>query len=101
MFELQLDAESNRMAATIPRSREAFDLLWRQIVDFQNATARAILVGDEFVGHVSLFAAEGQHHVGYWIDRAYWGMGIASRALQLFLLEVAQRPLVATVVTSN
>ena len=40
-------------------------------------------------------------HVGYWIDRAYWGMGIASRALHLLLREVAKRPLVAAAATSN
>jgi RimJ/RimL family protein N-acetyltransferase len=44
---------------------------------------------------------DGQDHVGYWIDRAYWGKGIASRALHLLLREVAKRPLVATVATSN
>src|SRR5262249_14378869 len=44
---------------------------------------------------------DGQDHVGYWIDRAYWGMGIASRALHLLLQEVAKRPLVATAATSN
>jgi RimJ/RimL family protein N-acetyltransferase len=42
-----------------------------------------------------------QDHVGYWIDRAYWGRGIASRALHLLLQEVAKRPLVATAATSN
>ena len=44
---------------------------------------------------------DGEDHVGYWIDRAYWGKGIASRALHLLLREVAKRPLVATVATSN
>jgi hypothetical protein len=28
MFQMQLDPESNRMAATIPRSAEAFDAHW-------------------------------------------------------------------------
>ena len=44
---------------------------------------------------------DGQDHVGYWIDRAYWGMGITSRALHMLLREVTKRPLVATVATSN
>ena len=41
------------------------------------------------------------HHVGYWVDRALWGRGIASRALELLLREVVGRPLHATVATSN
>ena len=53
------------------------------------------------VGYISCFPMDGQDHVGYWIDRAYWGLGIASRALQLLLREVANRPLVAAAATSN
>lgn len=101
MFNLQLDPESNRLAATIPRTREAFDSHWAKSLDDPKNTTRAILVGDEFVGYISCFPFESQDHVGYWIDRAFWGRGIASRALQLLLLEVTQRPLVATVATSN
>lgn len=101
MYDLQLDPESNRMAVTIPRTREAFDSLWAKSLGDPNAPARAILFDGAFVGHVSCFPADGQDHVGYWIDRAFWGRGIASRALHLLLLEVTKRPLVATAATSN
>ncbi len=101
MYDLQLDPESNRTAVTIPRTREAFDSHWAKALDDLGVTARAILVGVTLVGYISCFPMDGQDHVGYWIDRAYWGMGIASRALVLLLLEVATRPLVATVATSN
>ena len=101
MYELQLDPESNRMAVTIPRSREAFDAHWAKALDDPGNTIRAILLDGAFVGYVSCFPMDGQDHVGYWIDRAYWGLGIASRALHLLLGEVATRPLVATAATSN
>lgn len=101
MYELQGDPESNRMAVTIPRSREAFDSHWAKSLDNPGNTSRAVLVDDAFVGYISCFPMEGQDHVGYWIDRAYWGMGIAGLALQLLLREVARRPLVATIATSN
>ncbi len=101
MYELQLDPESNRMAATIPRTREAFDSHWVKVLDDAATAARAILVGETLVGVVSCFPRNGQDHVGYWIDRAYWGRGIASRALDLLLQEVIKRPLVATAATSN
>ena len=39
--------------------------------------------------------------VGYWIGREYWGKGVASRALALFLMEVDERPLHAYVATHN
>ena len=101
MYDLQLDPDSNRMAVTIPRTREAFDLHWAKSLDDPRNTARAILVSEAFVGYISCFPMDGEDHVGYWIDRAFWGQGIASRALHLLLREVAARPLVATVATSN
>ncbi len=101
MFDLQLDPDSNQMAATIPRTREGFDAHWAKCLDDPKNTTRAILFDGAFVGYISCFPMDGDNHVGYWIDRAYWSQGIASRALQLLLKEVTSRPLVATVATSN
>ena len=101
LYEMQLDLESNRLAVTVPRTAEAFDSHWAKVLNDPGLTARAVLVGEEIVGCISCFPRDGQDHVGYWIDRAYWGMGIASRALYLLLQEVAKRPLVAIAATSN
>ena len=101
MYAMQLDPEANRMAVTIPRTGEAFDSHWAKALAHPGNITRAVLVGEAMVGYISCFPMDGQDHVGYWIDRAYWGMGIASRALHLLLLEVTRRPLVATAATSN
>jgi RimJ/RimL family protein N-acetyltransferase len=101
LYDLQLDPESNRMAFTIPRTREAFDAHWAKLLDDPGNIARAVFVGQALVGYISCFPMDDQDHVGYWIDRAYWGRSIASRALHLLLQEVAKRPLVATAATSN
>jgi RimJ/RimL family protein N-acetyltransferase len=101
IYEQQLDPESNRMAVTIPRIGEAFDAHWAEALRNPRATTRAVVVGEALVGHVRCFPADGRDNVGYWIDRAYWGLGIASRALHLLLGEVIQRPLFATAATSN
>jgi RimJ/RimL family protein N-acetyltransferase len=101
MFDMQLDPESNRMAVTNPRTREVFDAHWAKALDDPAVNARVILVGETLVGTVSCFPKDGADHVGYWIDRAHWGKGIASRALHLLLREVTKRPLVATAATSN
>lgn len=101
MYDMQLDPESNRMAVTIPRTREAFDSHWAKVLGDPGNTTWVILVGEELVGTISCFPMDEQDHVGYWIDRAYWGMGIASQALHLLLREVAKRPLVAAAATSN
>jgi RimJ/RimL family protein N-acetyltransferase len=101
MYDWQLDPDSNRMAATIPRTREAFDSHWAKTLNDPKNTTRAILFDGAFVGTISCFPMDGQDHVGYWLDRTHWGQGIASRALHLLLREVAKRPLVATVATGN
>ncbi|MBN9518217.1 GNAT family N-acetyltransferase [bacterium] len=101
MFEWQLDPESNRMAVTIPRTRDVFDAHWGAALADPRATTRLILVDGVAVGYVSRFPSDGEDHVGYWIDRAFWGRGVASRALQLLVAEVAIRPLHATAATSN
>ena len=101
MYELQLDPESNLMAATIPRTSAAFDAHWAKCLDDQKNITRAILFDQVFIGYISCFPLDGQDHIGYWIDRASWGNGIASRALQLLLQEVTSRPLVATAATTN
>ena len=101
IYDLQFDPESNRTEIVIPRTREAFDLHWAKALTDPEITARAVLVGEALVGYISCFPRESQDHVGYRIDRGYWGMGIASRALYLLLREVTKRPLVATAATSN
>ena len=101
MFEMQLDPDSNRMAVTNSRTREAFDAHWAKALDDPANTTRAVLRDGVMVGYISCFPMDGEDHVGYWIDRAYWGKGIASRALHLLLREVTKRPLVATAATSN
>jgi RimJ/RimL family protein N-acetyltransferase len=101
MYDMQLDPEANRMAVTLPRTGEAFDSHWAKALADPGNTTRAVLVGEAMVGYISCFPMDGQDHVGYWIDRAYWGMGIASRSLHLLLREVVKRPLVASAATSN
>jgi RimJ/RimL family protein N-acetyltransferase len=101
IYELQLDPESNRMAYTFPRSKLEFDSHWSLVLGDPGISARAVLVGETLVGSISCFPVDGHDHVGYWIDRAYWGQGVASRALGLLLREVPRRPLFAAAAASN
>jgi len=101
MYEMHLDPESNRMAATTPQAREAFDSHWAKVLGDPRKTLRVVLVGEALVGYACCFPTGGRDHVGYWVDRAFWGRGIASRALHLLLREVVGRPLHATVATRN
>jgi RimJ/RimL family protein N-acetyltransferase len=52
-------------------------------------------------GNVLCWEQEGHREVGYWIGRAFWGKGIATRALGAFLREVTIRPLYAHAAAHN
>ncbi len=101
LFEQQLDPESCRMAVVNPRSAEVFYPLFARVLTDENVTARAILADEQPVGSVSCFVRDDRRYVGYWLDRRYWGRGIATQAVQLLLREVIARPLHARVARSN
>jgi RimJ/RimL family protein N-acetyltransferase len=47
------------------------------------------------------YEQDGKPFVGYWLGKAFWGKGIATRALTEFLGYVAVRPLYANVAKHN
>jgi len=87
-FEYMRDPESVRMAAFTakdPNDRAAFDAHMAKIRASPDTLNRAITVDGQLVGSIASFIIEGDTEVTYWIDRAFWGQGIASRALALLL----------------
>ena len=52
-------------------------------------------------GNLGSWEDGGQQLLGYWIWRPFWGRGIATKALALFVDEVSTRPLHAHVVRHN
>jgi RimJ/RimL family protein N-acetyltransferase len=105
LFEIQTDPEGNVMAGTKPRTREAFFAAWERNFADPGVNARVIEIdgvrGLEVVGSIACFPADGRDCIGYWIARAHWGKGIASRAVLVFLGEERRRPLHATTARTN
>ncbi len=64
-------------------------------------TMRAVTCDNDLVGSIAAFVLDGRTEVTYWIDRAVWGRGIASRALELLLDLVPVRPLYARAASDN
>jgi len=104
-FEFQLDPDANHMAAFIardPTDREAFTAHWNKILVEPTCIIRTIVCDGEVVGSVSSYEESGRPEVTYWIGRAHWGKGIATRALTAFLEQVnATRPIYARVAKDN
>jgi integrase len=66
-----------------------------------DTTVRAVTCHGQLVGSVASFVFDGETDVTYWIDRASWGHGIASRALELPMDLVPIRPLHARAASDN
>ena len=101
IFEYQQDPEANAMAVANPRSEEGFFSHWIEVLRDPSVVARAVVVDGLVVGDISKFRMGDCDAVGYWIKRSHWGRGVASAALELFLEEVTNRPLHASVARSN
>jgi RimJ/RimL family protein N-acetyltransferase len=100
-FDDQRDPEANRMAAFPPRDRDAFMAHWNAILRDATGVERTVLLDGQVAGYVVAFEYEGRREVGYWIGRAFWGKGVATRALRTFLEEVTERPIYAGVAEHN
>lgn len=103
-FEQQLDPGANYMAAFTlrdPTDRETFMAHWARIRGDETVTVRTILSDGEVAGSISCFSDFGEPEAGYWLGRAFWGRGIATQALAVFLRQIQTRPLHAHVAKDN
>lgn len=101
LFQMEIDPESNRIAVATPRSAASFAATWSRHLGDPTVVARVILLGDEVVGYVTRFKLDGLDSVGYWVARAHWGKGIATRALSQLLRQHPLRPLHARAASTN
>jgi RimJ/RimL family protein N-acetyltransferase len=105
LFQMMRDPEAVQMAAFVardPDDREAFDAHLTRVRTDPEVTNRVITRDGEVVGSIGSFVMEGDIEITYWIDRSFWGRGIATEALALFLRTVeTRRPLHARAASDN
>ncbi|MCK2213182.1 GNAT family N-acetyltransferase [Actinomadura sp. ATCC 31491] len=90
------DPEAGRRSHFPARPRERFLTHWRTRVLGDPANrVRAIEVGGQVAGNLVAWWEEERRFIGYWMGREFWGRGIGTRALGLFLDEEQVRPLYA------
>jgi RimJ/RimL family protein N-acetyltransferase len=103
-FRQMNDPLSLRLAAFTPEDpadRDAFDSKWRRLRASSQVEVRTILADGDVVGHAAVYGEPGEREVTYWVDRAYWGRGIATAALRALLAEIPERPLYARAAADN
>jgi RimJ/RimL family protein N-acetyltransferase len=104
IFEQSTDPESIRMAAFTPQDqtdRDAFLKRMSRVRANTSASNRVIEVDGAIAGTIASFRIDDELEVTYWVDRAQWGKGIASAALQLLLAETAERPVYGRAASDN
>jgi RimJ/RimL family protein N-acetyltransferase len=100
-FEHQMDPQATAMADFPSRDGATFRKHWQKVRANPSMFTRTILADGRVVGNLGSWEDSGRRLIGYWIGRADWGRGIASRALAAFLQVVTERPLHAEVAPHN
>src|SRR5512141_3038959 len=102
LFEQQLEPEAVAMSAYPSKDKGEFMRHWEGILKNKAIVARTIIYKEKIAGHIICWK-EGKYEqqVGYWVGKQFWGRGIATSALQEFLVEVKVRPLYAHVANHN
>jgi len=103
-FKQQLDPEANWMAAFTakdPTDRVAYDAHMEKVLADKGITIRTILYDGQVAGSILCHSWDGEPELSYWLGKEFWGKGIATQALALFLQVLATRPLTARVARDN
>jgi ribosomal-protein-alanine N-acetyltransferase len=104
LFQFQLDGEANYLAAFTakdPTDKAAYIAKYTPFLTNPTINNRTIQVNGEIVGSIAKFVMHGDAGITYWIDRKFWGQGIATTALTKFLKIEQTRPIYAGVAFDN
>lgn len=103
-FRFQLDAEASYLAAFTPPNptdKAAYLAKYTQLLHTPTVHMQTILVDKIIAGSMAKFEMLGRAELTYWIDRSFWGRGVATTALRLFLTIENARPLFGRVAFDN
>ncbi len=104
LFKFQLDKESGYLAAFMPKDptdKSAYINKHKKLLTDPTVNNQTIILNNTIVGSVGKFILDGHAEITYWIDRNYWGQGIASTALKEFLKNEITRPIFGRVAFDN
>jgi RimJ/RimL family protein N-acetyltransferase len=101
-FEQQRDPEAARLANFPSRDREQFMAHWAtRVLGDPTVLVQTVTVDGEPAGNVVSWWDRHRRFVGYWLGRRFWGRGVGTRALRLFLEREQTRPLYADPFSGN
>lgn len=104
LFEIQLDEEANYQAAFTSKdsqNKEAYIAKYTRLLSDPTVNNQTIIAGSVIAGSIAKFVMEGDAEITYWIDKSFWGKGIATTALKDFLKIEKTRPIFGRVAFDN
>lgn len=104
LFQFQLDKEGGYLAAFMPEDptdKKAYIEKHTRLLDNPTVNNQTIIVDTIIAGSIAKFMMEGDAEITYWIDRKFWGQGIATKALNEFLAIETIRPIFGRVAFDN
>ena len=104
LYLFQLDKEANFLAAFTSKesaNRESYIKKYTPFLSNPTINMQTILLNGTIVGSLAKFEIEGEAELTYWIDKKYWGTGVASTALKDFLITEKNRPIRGRVAFDN
>lgn len=104
LFEFQLDKEGGYLAAFMPANpadKPAYISKHRKLIADPAVNNQTIIMDKQIAGSIAKFVMEGDAEITYWIDKKYWGKGIATNALKNFLEIESMRPIFGRVAFDN
>lgn len=100
-FAHQRDTIAAEMAGFPARDHATFTRSWKRMLANDGVATSTILCDGSVAGHIACAIYSGRYEVSYWLGRAFWGRGVATRALASFLARVTVRPVYAHVAKHN
>lgn len=105
LFEYQADDEAGRMAAFVnPTSwkvKDAYRAKWEKLLQDDTINSWTILHDGVIVGSVGTWMMDGEPQITYGIGKQFWGRGLATTAVELFLEKADIRPLYGRAAADN
>ncbi|MFT3935292.1 MAG: GNAT family N-acetyltransferase [Chitinophagaceae bacterium] len=103
-FQFQLDEEANYLAAFTqkdPTDKKAYIDKYSKFLTEPTINNQTIIVNNIIAGSIAKFEMHGEAGITYWIDKPFWGKGIATAALKKFLTIENARPIFASTAFDN
>ncbi|MBS1497392.1 MAG: GNAT family N-acetyltransferase [Bacteroidetes bacterium] len=104
LFLFQLDKEGGYLAAFMPKdstNKVAYLTKYTKLLNDPTVNNQTIILDGIIVGSIAKFVMEGDTEITYWIDKKFWGQGIATKALNEFLSIETHRPIFGRVAFDN